>query len=89
MGSKLCACICANTSGFNMISKALKKINISAFKRCERGATAIEYGLFVALVAVVLIGGLTAVYNAMDRKFGEVSVATDSVREKANERDGN
>jgi len=71
-----------------MISKAQSKINIAAFSRDERGATAIEYGLFVALVAVVLIGGLTAVYNAMDDKFSEVSVATERVQAEAAERAG-
>lgn len=34
---------------------------LAAFKRDEKGATAIEYGLIAALVAVVIIGGLTAV----------------------------
>lgn len=71
-----------------MISKALKKINIAAFHRCENGATAIEYGLFVALVAVVLIGGLTAIYTAMDRKFTEVSDTTERVQAEAAERAG-
>jgi len=70
-----------------MISKALNKINIAAFKRDESGATAIEYGLFVALVAIVLISGLTAVYGAMDRKFTEVSDATEQVQADAAARD--
>ena len=33
---------------------------ISAFLRDETGATAIEYGLIVALIAIVIIGAVTA-----------------------------
>ena len=33
---------------------------VSKFLRNESGATAIEYGLIVALIAVVIIGAVTA-----------------------------
>jgi pilus assembly protein Flp/PilA len=35
------------------------------FVRDDQGATAIEYGLIAALIAVVLIGSLTALGQAM------------------------
>ena len=38
----------------------------------ERGATAVEYGLMVALIAVVIIGAVTALGGALDTKFTEV-----------------
>lgn len=34
---------------------------ITSFVRNESGATAIEYGLIAALIAVVIIGGLTTI----------------------------
>ena len=41
----------------------------------EGGATAIEYGLIAALIAVVLIGALTALGTTLSSKFSEVSSA--------------
>ncbi len=47
---------------------------ISRFVRDESGATAIEYGLIAALIAVVVITALTAVGTNLNTKF--TSVAT-------------
>ena len=44
----------------------------SRFVRDESGATAIEYGLIAALIAVVIIGTLTLIGPALDLKFQEV-----------------
>jgi len=44
------------------------------FVRDESGATAIEYGLIAALIAVVIIGTLTAIGTSLSTKF--TSVAT-------------
>lgn len=35
----------------------------------EEGATAIEYGLIAALIAVVIIGGLSAIGGNLGEKF--------------------
>ena len=43
------------------------------FFRDERGATAIEYGLIAALIAVVLIGGLTLVGGDLNNMFSTIS----------------
>ena len=48
---------------------------ISRFIRDESGATAIEYGLIAALIAVVLIGALTVVGTQLSAKFS--TIATD------------
>lgn len=40
----------------------------------ESGATAIEYGLIAALVAVALIGALTALGTDLDLLFDAVSL---------------
>jgi pilus assembly protein Flp/PilA len=41
----------------------------SRFVRDESGATAIEYGLIAALIAVVIITGLTQVGTALNSKL--------------------
>lgn len=46
---------------------------LNRFAKDESGATAIEYGLIAALIAVVLIGALTAVGGSLNDKFTEVS----------------
>ncbi|WP_292286136.1 Flp family type IVb pilin [Marivita sp.] len=46
---------------------------INNFKRNESGATAIEYGLIAALVAVALIGALTTLGTDLSGIFGDVS----------------
>ncbi|MFC7725118.1 Flp family type IVb pilin [Nocardioides sp. GCM10028917] len=38
----------------------------------ERGATAVEYGLMVALIAVVIIGAVTALGTGLNAKFNTV-----------------
>lgn len=39
----------------------------------ENGATAIEYGLIAALIAIVIIGGVTAVGTSLSGVFTSVS----------------
>ena len=46
---------------------------ISRFVRDESGATAIEYGLIAALIAVVVIGAVTAVGTGLSGTFNTVS----------------
>ena len=41
----------------------------------ESGATAIEYGLIAALIAVAIIGGVTALGTNANAKFQEVATA--------------
>lgn len=38
----------------------------------ERGATAVEYGLMVALIALVIIGAVTLLGSNLNSKFVEV-----------------
>lgn len=45
--------------------------------QCRRGATAIEYGLIVALLAVALIVALTAMTNNLEAAF---QTAADTLR---------
>ena len=46
---------------------------ISRFVRDESGATAIEYGLIAALIAVVIITGVTAVGTNLSATFNSLS----------------
>lgn len=46
---------------------------MTRFTRDESGATAIEYGLIAALIAVVIIGALTLLGSGLTTKFTAVS----------------
>ncbi len=48
---------------------------VMRFVREEEGATAIEYGLLAALIAVMIIGGLNAVTGALNGTFQTVAGA--------------
>jgi pilus assembly protein Flp/PilA len=47
----------------------------SRFVRDESGATAIEYGLIAALIAVVIITGVTAVGTKLSTTFTTLSTS--------------
>jgi len=48
---------------------------VSRFVKDESGATAIEYGLIAALVAVFLVTALTAMGGKLATTFGKVTSA--------------
>ena len=48
---------------------------VSRFMKDESGATAIEYGLFVALFAVVIIGAVTTVGTTLNTKFTSINTS--------------
>jgi len=48
---------------------------VNRFIKDESGATAIEYGLIAALIAIALIGGLTALGTALNTKFAGVGTS--------------
>jgi pilus assembly protein Flp/PilA len=45
------------------------------FVRDESGATAIEYGLIAALIAVVIIGTLTSIGTSLSTKLNSVATS--------------
>ena len=49
---------------------------IARFIQDEAGATAIEYGLIAALIAVVIITALTAIGTNLSSAFNSVSSST-------------
>jgi pilus assembly protein Flp/PilA len=48
---------------------------VTRFLKDESGATAIEYGLIAALIAVVIIGAVTSAGGAIEATFQEVADA--------------
>ena len=56
---------------------------IKKFVNDESGATAIEYGLIAALIAVAMIAGATQLGQSIDDKFKDVSDELDKVSETA------
>ena len=48
---------------------------LSNFIRDERGATAIEYGLIIALIGVVIITALTTIGKNLNVKMAKVGTA--------------
>jgi pilus assembly protein Flp/PilA len=48
------------------------RLGLAAFVADETGATAIEYGLIVALIAIAIITAVTAVGTNLKTKFSSV-----------------
>ena len=48
---------------------------IKKFLRDEEGATAVEYGLIIGLIAVLLVIALTAIGTNLQTLFGDVKKA--------------
>ncbi len=56
---------------------------IARFVKDESGATAIEYGLIAALIAVAIITGAGLVGSSLDDRFREISTAIDQANPQA------
>jgi pilus assembly protein Flp/PilA len=54
-----------------------KMERIKNFFKDESGASAVEYGLLVALIAVVIIGAVTALGTSVSTKFNAAANAID------------
>ncbi len=46
---------------------------VTSFMKDESGATAIEYGLIAALIAVVIIAGATTLGTTISTKFNTIA----------------
>jgi pilus assembly protein Flp/PilA len=49
------------------------RIRLTAMARTERGASAVEYGLLVALIAIAIIAGATLLGGKLDGMFSRTS----------------
>ncbi len=54
-------------------------MNLKRFLKDESGATAIEYGLIAALVAVAIIGAVTSLGTSLIDVFDSISDELDTV----------
>jgi len=54
---------------------ALASTLVQRLNRDERGATAVEYGLMVALIAAVIIGAVTLIGTNLNNLFNTVAGA--------------
>ncbi|MFC7431453.1 MULTISPECIES: Flp family type IVb pilin [unclassified Agrococcus] len=59
------------------------------FSSTDRGATAVEYGLLVGLIAVVIIGAVFILGGTLSDMFGEVNTNLLNPGENAPAGDGN
>ena len=50
---------------------------ISHFVNDESGATAIEYGLIAALIALAIVVGAGSLGNSLNNQFGRISTKLD------------
>lgn len=48
---------------------------VARFAKDESGATAIEYGLIAALIALAIMVGATALGNALNAKFSTIATS--------------
>ena len=53
----------------------ITKLQVAASQREDRGASAVEYGLLVALIAVVIIAGVTLLGTNLAAKFNQIAGA--------------
>ena len=49
------------------------KIALMRFRQDDKGATAIEYGLIAALIAVAIVAGVTLLGNSLNDLFVSIS----------------
>ena len=61
--------------GNTMLRQFVKFQNKVAQSRDERGATAVEYGLRVGLIAVVIIAAVTLLGSKLNVLFGSVATS--------------
>ncbi len=60
------------------MKKMLSKLGLRRFAKDEDGATAIEYGLIAALIAVVIIAAVTTVGTQLSSTFSTVGTKLSS-----------
>jgi pilus assembly protein Flp/PilA len=51
------------------------RIRLVAMAKTERGASAVEYGLLVALIAIIIIGGVTLLGSKLSTVFNKTQAS--------------
>jgi pilus assembly protein Flp/PilA len=62
-----------NPEEFHVLSQLVKRR--VRLQNSERGATAVEYGLMVALIAIVIIGAVTLLGGNLSSLFNTVAIS--------------
>lgn len=57
------------------MKKWFDKVSIAAYLRCKKGQGMVEYGLILALIAVVVLLNLTSIGTSINAKFGQIVTA--------------
>lgn len=57
--------------------------HFKTFLKQEDGATAIEYGLFAALISAVIVGAVATLGGSVNTAFGEVNTQLECVNDEA------
>ena len=65
----------SNAAGGHSARGLAARSALSRFWRCERGATAVELGILVALICVAIISAVSALSGSLNTSFGKVSTA--------------
>ncbi len=63
--------------GASIINRSNNMTNLIRFLKDDSGATAIEYGLLAALIAVALITSVNFLGDTLSTKFSEIASAID------------
>ena len=72
-----------NSLGETMFNAQMTRLGVALHSKFatlvsnEKGATAVEYGLIVGLIAIALIGALGVASGALQDLFGRISDALD------------
>ena len=51
---------------------AYAQVRLGGLQAREDGVTAVEYALMVAIIALLLVGGFYALFNAVEETYGDV-----------------
>ena len=65
----------SSKKGTEMLSRLVKLQTKLAAMRDDRGATAVEYGLMVALIAIVIIAAVTLLGGNLSKLFSSVATS--------------
>jgi pilus assembly protein Flp/PilA len=59
-------------SNIKFLNRRLKMNGVLKFIKSEQGATAVEYGLMIALIAVVIIAAVSFIGTSTSQKYSMV-----------------
>lgn len=64
----------------NALHYVMSHLKAVQMKSDERGVTAIEYGMIAALIAIVIIGSVSAIGTSLSSKFSSIAASVASTK---------